>query len=81
MVLLEMLSTVIFKNPRAIEATVNLAAMFIHFQKISKFIIDLTTKEIKSIKSCGEEKRIQLMFQKDRNFIVHKKSLLTMVNR
>ena len=50
------LLTVIFKNPGAIEATVNLAAMFIHFHKMSKFIIDLTTKEIKSIESCGDEK-------------------------
>ena len=50
------LLTVIFKNPRAIEATVNLAAMFIHFYKQSKFAIDLTNKEIKNIEGCGEEK-------------------------
>ena len=73
----KMLLTVIFKNPRAIEATVNLAAMFIHFYKQSKFIIDLTNKEIKSIESCGEEKYNQLMLQADRNSNVHKKSLVT----
>ncbi len=72
------LFTVIFKNPKAIEATVNLAAMFIHFYKQSKFIIDLTNHEIRSIESCGEEKYIQLMFQKDRNSNVHKKSIPTM---
>ncbi|MBS3767997.1 MAG: B12-binding domain-containing radical SAM protein [Candidatus Cloacimonetes bacterium] len=56
--------TVIFKNPKATEATVNLAAMFIHFHKQSKFIDDLTNKEIRSIESCGEDKFNQLMFQK-----------------
>jgi len=58
---------VISKNPKGIESAVNLAAMFIHFQKQSKFIIELTNKEIKSIESCGEEKYNQLMFQADRN--------------
>ena len=43
--------------------TVNLAAMFIHFYKQSKFIIDLTNNEIKNIESCGEDKYNQLMFQ------------------
>ena len=57
--------TVIFKNPKAIEATVNLAAMFIHFQKQSKFIIDLTNIEIKSIKSSGEDEYHKLMFQEN----------------
>lgn len=75
------LLTVISKNPRAIEATVNLAAMFIHFHKQSKFIIDLTNDEIRNIESCGEEKYNQLMFQEDRNSNAHKKSLQTMVNR
>jgi radical SAM superfamily enzyme YgiQ (UPF0313 family) len=71
------LLTVIVKNLRAIEATVNLAAMFIHFHKMSKFIIDLTIKEIKNIESCGEERYNQLMFQKARNSNPHNKSLLT----
>jgi len=60
------LLTVISKNPRAIEATVNLSAMFIHFYKQSKFIIDLSNDEIRSIESCGEEKYNQLMFQEER---------------
>jgi radical SAM superfamily enzyme YgiQ (UPF0313 family) len=50
------LLTVISKNPKAIEATVNLAAMFIHFYKQSKYIIDLANNEIRSIESYGEEK-------------------------
>ena len=72
---------VISKNPKGIEAAVNLAAMFIHFQKQSKFIIELTNKEIKSIESCGEEKYHQLMFQVDKNSNDHKKSLKKFVNR
>jgi radical SAM superfamily enzyme YgiQ (UPF0313 family) len=59
------LLTVIFKNKRAIEATVNLAAMFIHFHKMSEFIIDLTSKEIKSIESCVEENYNQLALQEE----------------
>ena len=59
------LLTVISKNPRAIEATVNLAAMFIHFYKQSEFVIDITNDEIRSIESCGEEKYNQLMLQED----------------
>ena len=51
---------VIFKNLRAIEATVNLAAMYIHFHKMSEYIIYVTNKEIKSIESGGEEKYNQL---------------------
>ena len=78
---LKIIFTVIFKNPRAIEATINLAAMFIHFYKQSKFIIDLTNIEIKSIKICREEKYNQLILQEDRNSNAHKKSLLTMVTR
>ncbi len=60
------LLTVISKNPRAIEATVNLSAMFIHFYKQSKFIIDLSNDEIRSIENCGEKKYNQLMFQEER---------------
>jgi hypothetical protein len=59
------LLTVISKNPKAIEATVNLAAMYIHFYKQSNFIIDLTNNELKSIEIGGEEKYNQLMFQED----------------
>ena len=45
------LFTVIFKNVRAVETAVNLAAMYIHFYKMSKYIIDYINKEIKSIES------------------------------
>lgn len=45
--------TVISKNPQAIEATINLAAMFIHFHKQSQFVIELTDNEIRSIEKYG----------------------------
>jgi hypothetical protein len=47
---IKMLATIIRKNPKAIEAVVNLAAMFIHFQKHSKFVIELTQKEINTLR-------------------------------
>jgi radical SAM superfamily enzyme YgiQ (UPF0313 family) len=76
----ETIFTVIFKNPKAIEAAVNLSAMFIHFHKQSKFIVDLTNEEISSIESCGEQKYNQLAFQGDGNSSFHKKSFQTIVN-
>jgi radical SAM superfamily enzyme YgiQ (UPF0313 family) len=57
----KMLLTIIFKNPKAIEAAVNLAAMYMHFSSQSKFIVDLTNEEIKSIEICEEQKHDQLM--------------------
>ena len=63
---------VIFKNPRATETTVNLAAMFTHFHKMSKFIIYVTNKEIENIESCGEKEYNQLMLQEDRNSNTYK---------
>jgi len=59
----KMLFTVLFKKPMAIEACVNLAAMFIHFQKHSRFVIDLTNREINFIESYGEEDYNRLMLQ------------------
>ncbi len=49
------LLTVAVKNPRAIEAAVNLAAMFIHFQKHNRFTVDVTNKQIEKLGSVGEE--------------------------
>ena len=47
------LMTVAVRNPRSIEATVNLAAMFIHFQKQSSFIIEHTNLEIMNLEQCA----------------------------
>ena len=56
---------VITRNIKAIEAVVNLAAMYIHFQKQSQFIIDLTNKEIKSVERIGEENYNRSMFSEE----------------
>jgi len=74
------LFTVIVKNPKALEATVNLAAMFIHFNKHSEFIIDLTAKEIREIESCSEEKYIQSKMQEDSIIHSHKESFASIAN-
>jgi len=75
------LITVIFKNPGAVEATVNLAAMYIHFYKQSKFIVELTDNEIRSIESRGEEIDKPSIFHEDRNSNTYKKSIATTFNR
>ena len=69
-----MIATIVLKNPRAIEGSVNLAAMYIHFQKQSKFIIDVTNKEIERIESYGEERYNQLMIQESNNDNADEKS-------
>jgi radical SAM superfamily enzyme YgiQ (UPF0313 family) len=70
----KMLLTVMFKNPRAIEGAINLAAMFMHFSSQSIFIIERTNEEIKSIEICGEEKHNQIMLHEDRDSIAHERS-------
>jgi len=47
--------TVLFRNPRAVESAVNLAAMFIHFEKQCKFIVENTQRRLAHIKEHGEE--------------------------
>ncbi|MCJ7712862.1 B12-binding domain-containing radical SAM protein [Candidatus Bathyarchaeota archaeon] len=60
----KMFFTVLFKNTKALEWAVSLTAMFIHFDKHSKFIIELTNKQIKDIESSGEEIYNQSRFEK-----------------
>jgi hypothetical protein len=45
---------VIFRNPKGIEPAVNLAAMFIHFRKQKKYIVNVTSKMIADIEETGE---------------------------
>jgi radical SAM superfamily enzyme YgiQ (UPF0313 family) len=71
----KMFMKIIFKNPKAIEATVNLAAMFIHFHNQSEFIIELTITEIKNIENYGEDKYNKLMLQTEINSNRHKEPL------
>ncbi len=72
---------VIVKNPRAIEATINLAAMFIHFYKQSKFVVDLTNNEISLIEKGQKVKSNELMFPVDRKSKTYKTSLPAAVNQ
>jgi hypothetical protein len=71
----KMLLTIMFKNPRAIEGAVNLAAMFIHFNNQSKFIIDRTNEEIQSIEISGEESHNQTVFQEEGDSNADRRSL------
>ena len=51
----KMFFTVIFRNPKGIEPAVNLAAMFIHFQKQKAYIVSVTERLIAGIEEAGEE--------------------------
>ena len=50
----KMFFTIIFRNPKGIEAGVNLAAMYIHFQKQKEYIVSVTRQMISDIKQTGE---------------------------
>jgi radical SAM superfamily enzyme YgiQ (UPF0313 family) len=77
----KILITVFFKNPKAVEATVNLAAMYIHFYQQSKYIIDITTDEIRSIESRGEDNNNQQIFQEVSELATSKRSLKVISNQ
>jgi len=50
-----MFFTVIFRNPKGIEAAVNLAAMFIHFRKQKEYIVSTMSHTIGELEKTGEE--------------------------
>ncbi len=50
----KMFFTVIFRNPMGIEVAVNLAAMFIHFQKQKAYIVSATNKSIAALENTDE---------------------------
>ncbi len=51
----KMFLTVIFRNPKGIEAAVNLAAMFIHFQKQKEYGVSTMNHTIGELGKTGEE--------------------------
>jgi radical SAM superfamily enzyme YgiQ (UPF0313 family) len=51
----KMFFTLIFRNPKGIETSVNLAAMFIHFRKQKEYGISLMKHAIDEIEKTGEE--------------------------
>jgi hypothetical protein len=50
-----MFFTVIARNPRGIEAAVNLAAMFIHFRKQKAYIVSATNKSLMTLANTTEQ--------------------------
>jgi len=50
----KMFFTVIVRNPMGIEAAVNLAAMFIHFQKQKAYIVSVTNRLLTSFENTSE---------------------------
>jgi hypothetical protein len=51
----KMFFTVIFRNPKGIEAAVNLAAMFIHFRKQKEYGVSTMNHIIGELEKTGEE--------------------------
>jgi len=49
------LFTILVRNPRAIEAFGNLAAVFSHFDKQSQFVIHMLEEKVETVNSMGEE--------------------------
>jgi radical SAM superfamily enzyme YgiQ (UPF0313 family) len=58
----KMFFTVLMKNPRGIEAAIIMATMYLHFQKQSKFVIDLTKQKINDIEGYGDENHSSVVF-------------------
>lgn len=52
---------VLVRNPRAVEAVVNLAAMYVHFSRQSEFVIRTLEGKVAHVESYGEENYNQLM--------------------
>ncbi|MFH1160290.1 MAG: B12-binding domain-containing radical SAM protein [bacterium] len=51
----KMFFTVLFRNPKGIEAAVNLAAMFIHFRKQKEYGVSQMKQTIDELEKTGEE--------------------------
>ena len=74
-----MFFTVLFKNPNGIEPVVNLAAMFIHFYKQSKFVIGFVGEEIENIKNREEMNYTQTGPQKQHRSNILNEPVLTVI--
>ena len=65
----KMLIKVIWHNPKALEATINLAAMFIHFHDQSRFILNLTGNEIKNLEQDREQQFSTLIIRQNEDLV------------
>jgi len=54
----------LMRNPKAVEAVVNLAAIYIHFSKQSEFVIQMLKDKIAYVDSYGEENYNKMMIIK-----------------
>lgn len=57
----KMFFTVLFRNPKGIEAAVNLAAMFIHFTKQKDYIVSALTQNLEELEKTGEQHYCEMM--------------------
>jgi hypothetical protein len=53
----------LFKNPRALDRVLSLAALFLHYRTQMQVIIGVTQKKIAAVTSIGEEAYNHLMLQ------------------
>jgi len=54
----KMLFTILTRNRRATEAVVNLAAMYVHFQRVSEHIVRLTQREVERLEGGEDDVRV-----------------------
>ena len=53
--------TVLFRNPKGVEASVNLATMFIHFNKQKEYIVGEMNEIVKNIEEIGEDELYNML--------------------
>lgn len=61
----KMLFTVLFLNPKGVEAAVNMAAMFIHFRKQNIYGSAMISRAVEDLKKNGEEEFYARMMQRE----------------
>jgi radical SAM superfamily enzyme YgiQ (UPF0313 family) len=59
---------VLFRNIKGFETAVNLAAMFLHFQKQREYVVNFTNQMIADIERTGEEKFYEKMLGSGEDF-------------
>jgi radical SAM superfamily enzyme YgiQ (UPF0313 family) len=57
----KMLFTVLLRNPKAISQVASFAALYLHFARHSRFVIDLTKEKIAEVEELGEVRYNTLM--------------------
>jgi radical SAM superfamily enzyme YgiQ (UPF0313 family) len=62
----KLLFKLLLKNPKALELTLGMASMYIHFSKHSKFIIELVDQKIRFLEAYGESEYIRIMKNKSK---------------